>query len=293
MPATLNVIGAGRVGRTLAALWHRSGLFEIAGVLNRSAASSRDAVRFIGAGRTVTSMTDLQRADVHMISVGDDAIAQCCEELASACDLDGATVFHCSGSLPSMVLAAASTAGASVASVHPVKTFANPDECVTSFPGTYCGYEGDEQAVGTILPAFEGIGGHPFPIVAERKTVYHAAAVFAMNYLVALLEVGVGCYQDSGVERDLALRLLEPLVRSAVDNVFEHGTAPALTGPIARGDVGVVARHVTELAERDVKLARLYALLGEHAVELSRQADSASTSQLQSILDVLRKHDGS
>ena len=89
------------------------------------------------------------------------------------------------------------------------------------------------------------------------------------NYLTALMEAGLQCYEKSGLPRQTASAMMEPLVRETIDNVFKLGTVKALTGPIARGDHAVVARQLHALREFDPRIAEIYRALGTMAVALS------------------------
>jgi len=286
---SLNIIGAGRVGRTLGALWSRSGHFAIQDVLCRTPMSAQAAVDFIGAGEPVEALSGMRTADVWLIATPDAQVAAFCDSLAHEHTLRAHDiVFHCSGSLPASELAAASRRGAHVASVHPLKTFADPAEAVRTFSGTYCIAEGEHAALALMRAAFEAIGGRFTEIAPAHKPLYHAAGVMACNYLVALIESGLRCYEQVGLERDVALQMMESLVRETVDNVFRMGTARALTGPIARGDVPVVARHVDLLRARNGDLAGIYCALGVIAVELAREAGVDHT-RLDAIESLLRR----
>jgi len=256
---TLNIIGCGRVGKTLARLWTRQSSFVVQDILNRSLASARRAVSFIGAGRAVERYADLRTADIYMIAAGDGQIAQCCEELAAAGKLSAHTlVFHCSGALPSSILQAAARNGAAIASVHPIRSFADPEQAANEFAGTYCGVEGDAQALVVLNKAFASIGGRLAPIDAGSKTIYHSAAVFACNYLVTLLDVAIQAYKKSGIPQDTALKLMEPLVRGTLDNVFRIGPADALSGPIARGDIATAENQLRAVHAWNKEYGNLY-----------------------------------
>ena len=280
----LNIIGGGRVGRTLARVWALNGAFAIGDVLDRTLAASADAVAFIGTGRAVDALADMRRADVWMLTPPDDQIVACCAALAATGLLaPGNVVFHCSGALPSRDLAAATARGAAVASVHPLKSFADSAIAARTFEGTYCAAEGDAAALAVLRPAFERIGARVSGIEPEFKTIYHAASVIVCNYLTALLETGIRSYEKSGLKRDDALRMMEPLVRETLDNVFRLGTVRALTGPIARGDQAVVARQLEALAAWDPRVAAIYRQLGAVAVELARAQGSADQESLVAI----------
>jgi predicted short-subunit dehydrogenase-like oxidoreductase (DUF2520 family) len=255
---TLTLIGGGHVGRVLGRLFAAAGGFRVQDVLTRSLPSARAAVAFVGAGHPVERYQQLRPADLYMLAVGDDQIGPCCAELALGGHLAGAIVFHCSGALSSADLAAAAQAGAAVASVHPIRSFADPVAVARDFAGTFCGIEGDARALDVLQAALCAIGARPIPIEASAKTLYHAASVFACNFLVTVLDVALRAYQAAGIPEDLARQLAQPLVAETVANVFRLGPAQALSGPIARGDVATVAKQQGALDQWDQPAGQLY-----------------------------------
>jgi predicted short-subunit dehydrogenase-like oxidoreductase (DUF2520 family) len=286
---TLNVIGAGRVGRTLASLWAEKHTFAVQDLLDGTLEGGRSAVAFIGDGKPARDIAMMRSADVWMLTTPDRHIAPSSNQLAS-CGLlrPGDIVFHCSGSMSSAELEAAAAAGASTASVHPLKTFADPREAVSTFAGTYCASEGERAALEVLNPAFERIGGRVSEIDPRFKTIYHAASVMVCNYLTALMEAGLRCYETAGIARDTATAMMEPLVRETIGNVFELGPVGALTGPIARGDDGVVERHLEALNAWDRRTAAIYRDLGGVALELARaqgNVDSETLHRLHAMFD--------
>jgi predicted short-subunit dehydrogenase-like oxidoreductase (DUF2520 family) len=285
---SLTIIGCGVVGKVLGRLFHDSRLFEIRDILNRSLESGRQGAAFIGAGRAVSGVEQLRPADLYLIAASDDAIAGCAAALAaSGSCAAGAVVCHLSGALPSTVLAPLRDRGAAVASVHPVKSFADPSASVADFAGTWCGVEGDASAVALLSEAFAAIGGRLFPVDTAFKSLYHAGSVLVCNYLTALIEVGVTAYEKGGLPRETALQVMEPLVRGTLDNVFRVGTAQALTGPIARGDLAVVAGQLAALEGWDSEVALVYRVLGRVAVDLSRRKGAAADGDLAALQELL------
>jgi predicted short-subunit dehydrogenase-like oxidoreductase (DUF2520 family) len=196
-----------------------------------------------------------------MLAVGDDQIVPACVALAQAVPLAGSVVFHCSGALVSDRLQAARDAGALVASVHPIRSFADPAAVAAEFSGTFCGIEGDEGALAILTPALQAIGAQPVPINAAAKTVYHAAAVFASNYLVTVLDAALRAYQAAGIPEAVARKLAQPLAAESMANVFRLGAAAALSGPIARGDLATVARQQEAVTRWDAGTGALYQAL--------------------------------
>jgi predicted short-subunit dehydrogenase-like oxidoreductase (DUF2520 family) len=285
---TIHVIGCGKVGRTLARLGSEQGVWEVRGVLNRNVQSARRAVEFVGAGRAVERYAELGQADLVMIAASDGAIEGCCRRLCEAGNVgQGAIVFHCSGALGSAILGPARQRGAGIASVHPVKSFADPAAALRTFAGTYCALEGDPPACEVLGDLFRRLGAETFPIDPQHKTIYHAATVMVCNYLTALMEVGLRCFEKAGVPRPTAMNVMQPIVTGTVRNVFKLGPAAALTGPIARGETSVVAKQAEALGQWDERVERIYKALGQVAVELSAEQGNAAPEAIREVLRYL------
>ena len=260
----LTIIGAGHLGQTLGRLWADGRTLHIGEVVNRTPASSAAALDFIGAGTAVASIAPLSTADIVLIATPDDRIAEICDTLAAGGKLTAdSIVFHCSGASTSALLAAASGVGAAVASIHPVRSFAQPAQVAANFAGTRCGVEGDARALVVLEQAFADIGAQFVIIKAEQKVLYHAAAVFACNYLVTLQDVARAAYVEAGMTSASALAIMEPLVRETMDNIFRHGPEQALSGPIARGDMATVARQQAAVTAWNPAHGALYAQFAE------------------------------
>lgn len=246
------------------------GGFALQDVCNRTLESARQAAAFIGAGRPVSDYANLERADIFFIGVPDDRISQVCDALVSADRLQPESiVFHCSGALSSSALRTAVDQGAAVASIHPIRSFAAPEKIAEDFAGTWCGMEGDQAALDVLIPAFTSIGAQLVSIKPEAKIHYHAAAVFACNYLVTLLDVAQQSYARAGIAPDIALKLMAPLVRETVENVFRLGPEAALTGPIARGDLATANQQWRAVNDADAAHGGLYKQLMDLTVTLA------------------------
>lgn len=271
MAALLNIVGAGHVGRALGRLFAARGVLSVQDVLTRGIDSAREAVAFIGTGQALGAADALRPAAVWMLAVSDDRIGEVAAMLADRAPVHGAVVFHCSGAKASGELDALRAAGAHVASVHPVRSFADPATVAAHFDGTFCGVEGDDAALALLLPAFEAIGARPVRIDAAAKTVYHAASVFASNYLVTVLDAALRAYQAAGIPREVALELALPLAGESLANVFRLGPEAALSGPIARGDAATVARQQAAVHAWDTPTGNLYEALATATWDLARR----------------------
>jgi predicted short-subunit dehydrogenase-like oxidoreductase (DUF2520 family) len=254
----LAIVGAGRVGRTLGRLAKRAG-YAIGPVVCRTRARAEEACAFIGAGEPGTEPAG---AALTLLCVPDAEIPATAARLRAPA---GAVVAHTCAAYGADRLRPLRPAGA----MHPLRSFADPAGAAERFAGTWCAVDGDPEAVDALDAFARAIGGTPFRVRTDRKALYHAGAVFASNYVVAVLEAALRLLEASGVARDTGLRALESLARGAVDNVAASGIPGALTGPLERGDLETVKRHVQALAEQAPDLAPLYGALGRLTVEVA------------------------
>ncbi len=280
------IVGPGRVGTALARLLAGAG-YEFAGAAGRSMESAQAACRLIGAGVATTNAADVAAAaGLVLITTPDDVIGTVCAELAPHLP-EGAVVAHCSGALPSSVLAPARAAGSHVGSLHPLQTLATVEQAVELLPGSYCCIEGDPEAVDVLEGVARAIGARPLVIATESKALYHAAAVMACNYLVTLQDAAVRLGTAAGLDGEEFLQALMPLVRGTVHNLEQVGLPNALTGPIERGDLETVRRHLDALANAAPDLLLLYRTLGCQAVQVALDKGSIDGNTAERFLKLL------
>lgn len=289
---TVSCIGGGRLGTTLCRLLleQQSDIrISIGQLLNNSFESSLKAVEFIGDGSAVKDRERLKPADLWLITTPDNAIQEVCEALSESGVLaPGNIVLHCSGSLSSKIIRLPDQQ-CYRASVHPIHSFADPLISLSTFAGSSCAVEGDDQATGLLTQLFSSIGGNCFPIQSAQKALYHAATVMACNNLVALLAMSKQMLAEADIDQGQQDQILNPLIRQTVDN-YLNNTDPAavLTGPISRGDHNTVEAHLDALSSLS-QWRNAYAALGEVAVGLAEQQGYASDDQLEKISDLLAR----
>lgn len=271
---SLNIIGCGRVGRTLARLWHLRDSYAVQDVLTGSTVSAREAVAFVGAGRAVSRLGDMRHADVWMLAVPDGQIARMAAALAGqlAQDQPPSIAFHCSGALTAAELAPLGAQGWAVASAHCILSFASPDAAQAQFAGTPCGIEGDAVAADALRQSMSAIGAQCFAVSAEHKLLYHAAAVFATNFLPVLQQISHDLWRDTGMPEPLLTRLQASLLDHAVHNIQSLGPAGALTGPAARGDTALVERQGRAVAQWDAAAGQAYQALSQWAARMKPES---------------------
>lgn len=294
MTLTLNIIGGGKLGQTLGHLWHQKGLFNIGQIMCTCKPNAEQAVEFVGAGHGIFRYNELTEADIWLIATPDSHISSTAARLVREAPVaKGNLAFHCSGALPSTELSPLKHEGLSVASIHPVHSFSQPTQSINTFGGSACAYEGDDEALKTLLPAFKALDTTLLAINSEAKSLYHTGSVLACNYLVPLLEASLKCLQAAQLSRDDAAKLLSPLVHATVDNVLQGSATDALTGPIARGDAKIVSSQLQALLEKQPGLLPLYQTLGIQAVNIARQQRSAQISDLDTIESLLNSNNAS
>lgn len=289
---TLTIIGAGKLGRSLGRLWQDAAVLSIRSICNSSLKSAKAAVEFIGDGSACNEYSNISQSDIILIATPDSSIRKSCELLVSQHNwLKRSTVFHCSGSLDSRELSSASDIGANIASIHPIKSFADPIKSIQNFTGTYCGSEGDSEALEILIPVFEKIDAHCFPIAAGQKQHYHAAAVLANNYFVTLIDAAQKLYEHAGVSRDQSMMLLTPMLEETIQNLASMGTRKSLTGPIARGDLGTVKKHLSALESSEPDIANIYRLLGKLSLALTEMPTDKQKQFEKEFVDGSGKND--
>jgi predicted short-subunit dehydrogenase-like oxidoreductase (DUF2520 family) len=250
LPA-VTIIGPGRVGASLA----------------RAAAEAGLQARLAGREDALEAAGD---AKVALLCVPDTQITPAAEAIAPAVP-PLRFVGHVSGATGLDALAPCVERGAVAFSLHPLQTVPDAESDLRGAPCAIAGTGPDAEALARSLA--ERLGMRPFAVPEEHRAAYHAAAVIASNFLVALEESAAELLAEAGV--DDARALLAPLVLRAASNGAERGGA-ALTGPIARGDAETVARHLEAIDELAPELRAMYEALAERtAVLAARESGSA------------------
>ena len=210
--------------------------------------------------------------DVTFIAVPDDAIAEVAAGLVPAVG-EGRWMVHTAGGVSVDALAAVRSAGARTGSLHPLQTLPSARRGAEVLRGAAVAVTSEPEDRALLFRLARAWGGRPFPLPDASKTLYHAAAVFASNYIVTAVWVASNLMRSAGVAD--GPRLLAPLAATSLANVADRGPSAAITGPVARGDAGAVRRHLDALREVDTSgntsevyraLARMTAeLVGEQA----------------------------
>lgn len=273
----LSLLGAGNVGCALA-LCLANHNFPVE-LISRNSAQARN--RFAKALTATNSRhpeglvirdypASFEHTDLLLLCVPDAAIESSCESLADK--LTGnEVVAHCSGALDSRVLNSAKQHGCPTASAHPFNTFPNLTnalEVLEAGHNSYLYCEGDETALSTIMPIFEKSGFTTRIIDAKSKTLYHAACVFASNYLTVLMDMSLATAQAAQLDQREFLAACQPIIKATLGNLETQPAETALSGPLARGDMATVNQHIKVLSAEAPELAQAYQVFADYAATM-------------------------
>lgn len=255
MTLRVAIVGPGRAGRSLA---------------NALAAGGVPVVGLIGRGQPIVP------ADVVLVTVRDDDLAAVLSQGLP----DGAVVLHASGA------SEARAAGHPTGTFHPLVSLADSDVGPDLLRGAWIGVDGDPEAREAARTLAAAIGAHPLFIPPGVKAGYHAAAVIASNFTAVLAAAAEREMRHVGVEARAAHAAISHLMRTAIEGVAALGPDRALTGPVSRGDVGTVRRHLDALAG-DPAVRDLYVAATRIAIEMARAAGT-DPERLAEITSLIR-----
>lgn len=276
---TVTIIGTGAVGLALA------DFFRTKNIPIRSVWNSREGTVFFGSGKEETIGRNLPANESEtgvmvFITVPDDSINTICGQLAEKkINWKGRSVIHCSGNLTSEECLPLAEEGAKTVSMHPIQTFQKGDG-MKRFRGITVSLEGDSGLTKNLAGLVQGMGASPLLIGKEQKRSLHIAAVFASNYLVSLMDTSETYLREKGIHN--GLDILEPLILQTLENILNLGTTDALTGPVARGDIASIRKHLDAL-EGKPEVKEMYRVLGKKALEITERRGGVSDENFRKI----------
>lgn len=284
------IMGAGVVGTALAARLVRAGV-PVAGLHGRQAELSDAASAISGVLSSTGEIPEiLSKSDVVIISVRDERIREVAERLVKEKRLTkNQVLLHTSGANASGdVLAVARPHVRALGTLHPLVSFADSRLAAEGMRTVAFGIEGDPPARRVAGKLVALLGARSVVIESKNLAVYHAGAVMVSNYVVALADLGRTLLVEAGVPAEEALPALIPLMTSVVQNLAQVGLPGALTGPIERGDVSSVERHLATLKQRAPQMLDLYKLAGREVLRIALSKsplDADVVSRLQKLFE--------
>jgi len=284
------IMGAGVVGTALAARLVRAGV-PVAGLHGRQAELSDASSAISGVLSSTGDIPEiLTQSDVVIISVRDERIREVVDRLVREKRLTkNQVVLHTSGAnAAGDILGAARSHVKALGTLHPLVSFADPRLAAEGLRTVAFGLEGDAPARRVAGKLVALLGARSVVLESKNLPVYHAGAVMVSNYVVALADMAKNLLIEAGVPADQALPTLIPLMLSVVQNLAQVGLPGALTGPVERGDVSSVERHLAALKERAPQMIDLYKLLGRDVLRIALTKgplDADAVARLESLFD--------
>jgi predicted short-subunit dehydrogenase-like oxidoreductase (DUF2520 family) len=196
-------------------------------------------------------------------------------------------VFHCSGALTSDVFDPLRKYGSACASVHPIQSFAGKDDDWKKLQNIYFGIEGDSEAVKKAAEIIKNLKSHQIIIPRELKSLYHISCTVASNYLVSLLIMAVDIFKALNFSEQETLKIFQPLLSTTLSNLTEKGIAGALTGPISRGDLATITKHIQTLSINFPNYETIYKLHGKILLNLKSVHDKISDEKYEELMKLL------
>ena len=287
-PKPIGIIGGGAVGAALTVALRYAAL-SFVGVGTRDA--SRVAA-WLPSALVTSPEAIVATAKLVFLTVPDSALLATARAHSWRADQ---WVAHCAGAMAAEVLAEA-VAPAQAVAFHPLAAFTRPGSTpppvLTTAPlaGFVVALDGPETTLEGLYSLASRLQMRPLRVTAAARPAYHLAASLASNMLVALIAEAVEIWRVAGLDPTLALPALLPLIASTEANLARVGLPDALTGPIARGDVATIARHLDALATPDLApIAATYRLLGQRAVALALTQGHADPEHLKAIAELLAR----
>ncbi len=285
-PARLRVgiIGAGRVGAVLGAALSAAG-HDVVAASGLSAASAERAARLLPDVPLLPADQVVAAADLVVLAVPDDTLPGLVAGLAeTGAWRAGQLAFHTSGAHGLAVLAPAERAGVLPLALHPAMTFTGAPEDADRLAGAPFGVTSHPSYRPVAETLVLEMGGEPFFVAEGDRTLYHAALVTGANHLVTLVAEAADLLRTAGVSEPA--RILAPLLTAALDNGLRRGDR-GLTGPVSRGDVGTVGRHLETLGQRAPESVAAYVAMARRTTERALAAGRLKKHEGAPLLDLL------
>ena len=281
---TVGVVGAGRVGAVLGAALARAG-HRVTGAYAVSDVSRARAAELLPGVPLVDVATVVAGAELVLLAVPDDALAHLVAGLsATGAWQAGQMAVHTSGRHGVGVLEPARAHHVLPLALHPAMTFSGTAMDLDRLPDCPFGVTTDEALRPVAEALVMEMGGDPVWVAERDRLAYHAALAHGANHLVTLTSEAMELLSRAGVAEPR--RVIGPLMRAALDNALRLGDA-ALTGPVARGDIGTVEDHLRELDRLSPEIRRTYVALARATALRALDSGRLRPATAEPLLDIL------
>lgn len=254
MRPTIGIIGAGKVGSTLARLLYKAE-YEITAIYSQTPENARTLAEKTDATIANDMQTVVENANLVLLTVADDAIESAAGQLTD-CDWQEKAIVHTSGAAGIEKLQALVDTGAMVGSLHPAFPFADVESAIEKLAGASFAIEAPHEQLRVWLQEIvSALDGQVILIPEGKKALYHAALVIASNYTVTLYAIAQEMLQGLDTDSEAIDNALTALVRATVENIASQGIPDALTGPLSRADTGTIQSHLSAIDDSTLTTA--------------------------------------
>jgi len=261
----VGIFGAGKLGKALGKYFKLKNL-EVVGIYGRNSKMGQQITELVGV-QFFDQLEDLVlESDILFLTVVDQAIENLWHEMVKF-DIAGKIIIHCSGAKSSQVFGGVSALGAFGYSLHPVMTLSAASDAYLALEGAHFTLEGAAEKLTVVKDLITTLGNQVHVIESDQKALYHCAAVFASNFMIAVAEMSIQLLTRCGMD-EAGQTLLFPLMEASIKNMMNEGATQALTGPIERGDLVTVEKHLAVLGDDE---KQLYALLSRILIEIAEE----------------------
>ena len=279
----IGFIGAGRLGKALAFSFAATGLC-VKAVASSSAASASELAAGIAGCEAMAAQAVVDACDLVFLTTPDAAITPTCASLRWRPEV---SVVHCSGVTEVQALAAARAQGAAIGGFHPMQTFGDPAAAVASLPGSTITIEAAEPLNATLVALAAQLGCRVNRLPPGMRARYHAAAGFTSQFINALFAEAARVWESWGATEADALQAMMPMARGTLASIESAGIARGMPGPVSRGDVGSVEKHVAALGALSDHTLNFYRTLCASTVTLALERGSIDQATARRIREVL------
>ncbi|HVE48064.1 MAG TPA: DUF2520 domain-containing protein [Casimicrobiaceae bacterium] len=279
----IGFIGAGRLGTALAWSLAERGLRVVA-VASMLAADAEKLAAPISGCSVTRSQEVVDACNLVFVTTPDDAIAT---TASTARWRRGVAAVHCSGVTEVDALDCAAREGAMIGGFHPMQTFGDPAAAVRSLPGCTITIEADEPLRATLVALAQRLDCRVNRLPPGMRGRYHAAAGYTSQFINALFAEAATIWQSWGASEEDAVRALLPLARGTLASIESAGVAQGMPGPVSRGDVGSIAKHVEALAQLGPDVLEFYGIVCDRTIPLGIRRgaiDANSAMRLRQML---------
>ena len=282
----IGFIGTGKVGTAFGVRLAEAG-FPVVGAMDILPDESKRFAESISGCKVYETAQELADAmDFVFVTTPDDIIGQVAKEVIWN---KRQTVIHCSGANSTAVLVPAREAGCVVGCMHPCNTFASVQQSLENLPGSTFTLEAEEPVLSDLQKFVGGLNGRWMKLREQDKPLYHASVCIACNFLYTLVDIATDLWKHFDISQDDAVHAMMPILKGTMNNIENVGFPGCLTGPIARGDVGTIEKHLAALQEKQPDMVPLYKALGLETIPIGIAKGTLSEEKAAELRELMSK----